>query len=228
VRNFDVQDVAGINDLGDFGATSPGQDLAAGDQQRGLTARREPSSQSGLLLSFDGDQPVEIPDGFRRRTYFAAKRTLDIVVAGAALVLLSPLLLGITFAISVSTRGGAFFPQPRVGYGGKTFTILKFRTMYSNKSDVGGRRQASIDDDRVTPLGRVLRRGNLDELPQLLNIIAGDMSLVGPRPYPLDMEIEGKRYEDLVPYNLLRFSVSPGLSVLAQANCLRGPTHSTR
>jgi lipopolysaccharide/colanic/teichoic acid biosynthesis glycosyltransferase len=180
--------------------------------------------QSGLPLVFAHGRPTEVADSPRRRAYFRAKRGLDIVLASGALLLLSPALLIITLAIMAGSPGGALFRQPRVGFRGRQFTILKFRTMYADRSDIGGSRQASADDDRVTPIGRKLRKGNLDELPQLINIIRGDMSLVGPRPYPLDMTIEGTRYEDHVPYYDMRFSVPPGLSGWAQANGLRGAT----
>jgi lipopolysaccharide/colanic/teichoic acid biosynthesis glycosyltransferase len=226
VRNLDLQDVARISELGGLGATSPEKNVDVVTQHDTLTGRRNMSRQSGLLLSFQGNQPLEAPSNFRRKAYFAGKRVLDIVLAGGALLLLSPALLTIALAIRITSPGNALFRQPRIGYRGKTFTILKFRTMYTDRSDIGGSRQASLDDDRVTPLGRVLRRGSLDELPQLLNIMLGDMSLVGPRPYPLDMLIEGRRYEDLAPYYWMRHSVLPGLSGWAQANGLRGATDS--
>jgi lipopolysaccharide/colanic/teichoic acid biosynthesis glycosyltransferase len=107
------------------------------------------------------------------------KRVFDVVVAGAALVLLAPLLALVAVAVRLSSRGPVLFRQQRVGRGGEPFTLLKFRTMVSGAAgpNVGG-----VDDPRVTGVGAFLRRCFLDEAPQLVNVLRGDMSLVGPRP----------------------------------------------
>jgi lipopolysaccharide/colanic/teichoic acid biosynthesis glycosyltransferase len=149
---------------------------------------------------------------------------MDIVIAGVTLVVLSPILLGIAAAIATGSRGGVFFRQDRLGKHGQLFTIFKFRTMYVDQGDLTGVSQTVDADPRVTPLGRYLRRTSLDELPQLLNILKGDMSLVGPRPHVPHMLAGGVRYEELVPYYNLRLRVLPGLSGWAQVNELRGST----
>jgi lipopolysaccharide/colanic/teichoic acid biosynthesis glycosyltransferase len=109
------------------------------------------------------------------------KRLFDIVVALIALLLLSPLLLLIALAVAASSSGGAFFRQVRVGKGGREFRLLKFRSMRIG-SEAKGQLTVGGRDPRITPMGLVLRRTKLDELPQLWNILVGDMSFVGPRP----------------------------------------------
>ena len=110
-----------------------------------------------------------------------AKRTFDLLAAGVGLLLLSPLLIVISFAIRLDSTGPVFFRQARVGRGGRTFDIVKFRTMRPRAEEAGGQLTVA-GDPRVTRVGAFLRRTKLDELPQLLNVVVGDMSLVGPRP----------------------------------------------
>src|SRR5690606_13099684 len=116
--------------------------------------------------------------GWRR----AAKRSMDLVLGTAALVLLSPLMILLAVLIKVTSRGPALYRQARAGLGGRTFQMLKFRSMYVDAEQATGPVWAVRGDDRCTPLGRFMRRWSLDELPQLFNVLAGDMSLVGPRP----------------------------------------------
>jgi len=109
------------------------------------------------------------------------KRTLDIVVSATALLLLLPLLLILGAAVAVSSPGGAFFRQVRVGKGGKEFRLLKFRTMRPG-SEAQGQITVGGKDPRITGIGYFLRKSKMDELPQLINVVLGDMSIVGPRP----------------------------------------------
>ena len=108
-----------------------------------------------------------------------ARRSVDVAVAGVALVMLAPLLLIVALAVRLTSPGGALFRQRRVGRGGRPFMLLKFRTM---RDGAGGPSVTRAGDARVTPLGAVLRRWKVDELPQLVNVLRGDMSLIGPRP----------------------------------------------
>lgn len=113
--------------------------------------------------------------------YPAAKRALDATVSGLGLVALSPVILTIAIAIKASSAGPVFYRGQRIGRGGKPFSMLKFRTMVANADAIGGS-SSPADDPRITAIGRTLRRYKLDELPQLWNVLAGEMSLVGPRP----------------------------------------------
>ncbi|WP_404399971.1 sugar transferase [Pelagibacterium halotolerans] len=187
-------------------------------------ARLAQLSESGLPIIYIGDQPMEPALTGMRIVQFAIKRLLDICLAGLALCVLGPFLLGITIAIRATSKGPAVFRQVREGRNGRHFTIYKFRTMYIDACDRSGVAQTVTSDPRVTPLGAVLRRKNIDELPQLLNVLRGDMSLIGPRPHPVGMLAAGKLYRDLVPYYDLRLAMKPGLSGWAQVSGLRGAT----
>jgi len=179
---------------------------------------------SKLPLTWRGESPVVPAFTERQRQQLPLKRGLDIFVSATALLLLSPVLALIALATALGSKGGVFFRQPRLGKDGHLFTIYKFRTMYVDRGDLTGVNQTIDGDPRVTPLGRYLRRTSLDELPQLINILKGDMSLVGPRPHVPHMLAGGKAYEQLVPYYDLRLRVRPGLSGWAQVNNLRGAT----
>jgi lipopolysaccharide/colanic/teichoic acid biosynthesis glycosyltransferase len=159
-----------------------------------------------------------------------ARRLIDLVISAVMIVLLSPLLIAVAVAIRLDSRGSALFRQRRVGYGEREFTIFKFRSMRCD-ADPGGHRdyvtalikgkQANggrknlyklAVDDRITPVGRWIRRWSLDELPQLFNVVAGDMSLVGPRPaIPYEVDEYPSWYLD-------RFAVKPGLTGLWQVS----------
>jgi lipopolysaccharide/colanic/teichoic acid biosynthesis glycosyltransferase len=152
------------------------------------------------------------------------KRALDIALALLALVVLSPLLVGTAIGIKLTSRGPVLISQLRDGRAGTPFRMLKFRTMFHDMGDLSGVRQTTTGDCRITPLGRWLRRRSIDELPQLCNVLLGDMSLVGPRPHPIGMQAAGRRYDELVPYYTHRHAMRPGLSGWAQCNGLRGPT----
>lgn len=136
------------------------------------------------------------------------KRSFDVVVAAAALLLLAPLLAGIAAAVKLSSPGPVFYRGVRTGWKGRPFRILKFRSMVANAEQRGGT-TTGRDDCRVTPMGRVLRRTKLDELPQLFNVLAGGMSFVGPRP-------EVAEYTDAYTADQRRIlSVRPGITDLA-------------
>jgi lipopolysaccharide/colanic/teichoic acid biosynthesis glycosyltransferase len=155
---------------------------------------------------------------------FLKRVLLDIPLSLAAMVVLSPFLLAVAIVIRATSSGPALFAQQRVGLNGRSFRLLKFRTMRVEHCDDSGLAQVVANDDRVTPIGNFLRRTSLDELPQLWNILIGDMAIIGPRPMVEGMKAAGLDYRQAVPYYDFRHRVKPGLSGWAQANGFRGPT----
>jgi putative colanic acid biosysnthesis UDP-glucose lipid carrier transferase len=148
------------------------------------------------------------------------KRAMDILVAGGALLFFAPLLVLVAVLIKLESPGPVLFRQSRGGLNGQAFTIFKFRSMrcQENGSKVV---QAKRDDDRVTTLGKIIRKTSIDELPQLINVLRGDMSVVGPRPHALAHD---DQYGALIANYHLRFRARPGLTGLAQIKGLRGGT----
>lgn len=185
---------------------------------------RDAGRQSHLTMLWVGLQPASNSHIVKRNVQLAIKRVLDPLLALLGLILLAPVLMLIACAIVMTDPGPALFSQWREGRNGVPFRIWKFRTMYHHLGDAAGIRQVRTNDARITPLGRFLRRYSLDELPQLYNILLGEMSLVGPRPHPLGMLAGGRRYDELVPYYRLRRAIRPGLTGWAQCNGLRGST----
>jgi putative colanic acid biosynthesis UDP-glucose lipid carrier transferase len=152
------------------------------------------------------------------------KRAFDILFAGFALLLFLPLLLIVTMAIRAESPGRAIFKQRRTGYQGRVFTIYKFRTMTVTE-DSPAVRQATRNDQRVTGVGALLRKLSIDELPQLWNVLKGDMSIIGPRPHALAHD---DYYGALIPTYAARFRARPGLTGYAQVNGFRGEIEDVR
>ena len=150
------------------------------------------------------------------------KRGEDLILASAALVFLSPIMGLAALAIRLTSPGPVLFVQPRMGFNNEVIHVRKFRTMFTDKGDLSGAGATTKNDPRVTPVGRVLRRLSIDELPQLLNVISGDMSVVGPRPHPLQMKVGDRYYQEAVRGYAGRHRVRPGLTGLAQVKGLRG------
>jgi Undecaprenyl-phosphate glucose phosphotransferase len=149
------------------------------------------------------------------------KRTEDVVLSGALLLLLLPLMLLIALAIKLNGAGPVFFRQPRFGFNNNLITVLKFRTMVAEAAHDPLARQARRNDPRVTRVGRFLRQTSLDELPQLINVLKGDMSLIGPRPHAI---AHNEYYAEIIDDYLRRHRVKPGITGWAQVNGLRGET----
>jgi lipopolysaccharide/colanic/teichoic acid biosynthesis glycosyltransferase len=194
---------------------------------RDTSVRSEPDTNRIEALCATGTAQSQ---GTRDRgLYHRAKRGFDVIVAASLLLLLTPLMLAIALLIKVTTPGPAILTQERVGKGGRVFPFLKFRSMYDNpdrsaditfaRAYINGEQPTTAkrdgvfkpaNDRRITPVGRWLRKTSMDELPQLINILRGDMSLVGPRPsMPYEVEV----YK---PWHFRRLQVLPGLTGLAQ------------
>ena len=140
------------------------------------------------------------------------KRWLDIVSSALSLILSLPLCLFVALAIKLDSSGPVFYRQDRVGQDGKTFTMLKFRSM-RNDAEENGPKWAAINDDRITRVGRFIRKYRLDEIPQMINVLKGDMSFIGPRP---ERPIFVDKFAKEIPYYPQRHVVRPGISGWAQ------------
>jgi len=154
------------------------------------------------------------------------KRAEDVLVSVVALVLMLPVLAVVSIAIKLDSPGPIVFRQKRVGFHESTFSLWKFRTMYHDMQDPGALRQTSRGDSRVTRVGRFLRRSSIDELPQLVNVLRGDMSVVGPRPHALQTAAAGIPLHDALEEYVARHRLKPGITGWAQVNGCRGEIDS--
>ena len=173
------------------------------------------------LEELDGVPIININDVPLQGLNSSLKRAIDIVLSAAALLLLALPMLAIAALVRLTSPGRIFYRQERMGYDAKAFTVFKFRSMYRGAEEETGPVFASEDDPRCTPIGRFLRRYDLDELPQFWNVLKGDMSLVGPRPErPFFVE----QFKQRFPQYMLRHKVKSGITGWAQVNGWRGNT----
>jgi lipopolysaccharide/colanic/teichoic acid biosynthesis glycosyltransferase len=195
------------------------RDLHRGSHRRVVVASAA-RDDSRALKRFEANQPIVNAEGNLSRSYAVVKRTMDVIGATAGVLLLSPIMLTAFVVLTVTTRGQAVFAQERIGFRGRRFQMYKFRTMSPDAEvtqiEVENEQDGPIfknrRDPRITPFGVVLRRLSIDEMPQLFNVLAGHMTLVGPRP-PVAQEVV--RYE---PWQRRRLAVRPGLTCLWQVS----------
>ena len=184
----------------------------------------------------DRARPVDlsaVSDGF---LHFAAvspkphqmamKRLFDIFFATVAIACLWPVMLGAALAVKLTSKGPIIFMQKRHGFNNETINVYKFRSMYTHMSDVTAAKAVTKGDPRVTPVGRFIRKSSIDELPQLFNVLKGDLSLVGPRPHAVLAQTHDRVYADVVEGYFARHRVKPGVTGWAQINGWRGEIDS--
>jgi len=185
-----------------------------------------PTALSNRSVTADVDVAAtghSLPNHKPKRYPSLIKRAEDLVCAIILLITTLPAMLLIALAIKLESHGAAFFQQERYGYNGQRIRIYKFRSMYEHAEDPCCEQQTTRNDPRVTRVGAILRKHSLDELPQLLNVLAGEMSVVGPRPHAILTSVDGLLLEDIVTSYGLRHSMKPGITGLAQVNGWRGP-----
>lgn len=173
------------------------------------------------ISDLDGLPLLTVRDVALRGWKLVTKRAMDMMVSGAGLVFLSPLMLLVALLVKLESKGPVFYAQTRVGLDGKPFPMLKFRSMRSDAEKESGPVWASADDPRRTRLGAFLRKTSIDELPQLINVLLGEMSLVGPRP---ERPVFVEQFKQVVPRYMDRHKEKAGITGWAQVNGLRGET----
>ena len=176
-----------------------------------------------VVHTFYGQYPaVRLKENRLKEWNYIIKWLVDVLIAGTALVALAPIFLLVSIAIKFDSEGPVLFRQRRFGFFNQPIEILKFRSMYVDKQDKQGADRTVRCDPRVTRVGRFIRRTSIDEMPQLINVLLGQMSIIGPRAHPISMQIDGDYYYKVVRNYADRHRVKPGLTGWAQVNGSRG------
>ena len=178
------------------------------------------------LGSYNGNTTLSVASAPLALADEILKRTLDLIFVVLALPILIPAMLVVALCIKLDSKGPVFFRQPRVGLGNRVFMMYKFRSMRVAQGDVTGNQSTSRNDSRITRVGGFIRRTSIDELPQVLNVLIGDMSVVGPRPHPLQCKAEDRLFWDIDGRYWHRHAVKPGMTGLAQIRGFRGATET--
>ena len=179
------------------------------------------------LDNFAGAGTLVVSRGSMSLANRIKKRIFDLVVAIPAVILLGPLLITVAICIKLDSRGPVFFRQPRVGRNNVPFMIYKFRSMRQEASDAEGKQSTRRDDERISKFGRFIRRTSIDEIPQLFNVIKGEMSIVGPRPHALGSTADDRLFWEITQRYWERHALKPGITGLAQIRGFRGATEKT-
>ena len=196
-------------------------------QEVSLLVDLETQAERSAALAKLADAPLARVSGTRGDEERAlAKRIQDLVIGALVLLALSPVMAVIALLVRLDSPGPVLFRQKRHGFNSEIIVVWKFRTMRDDRSYGGGERQVSQNDDRITRIGRFLRRSSLDELPQLINVLKGEMSLVGPRPHPVGMRTGDIESARLVAEYAWRNRMKPGMTGWAAIKGSRGPLHS--
>ncbi len=199
------------------GADIDGEILMEESNELGAIGIGDFQGRDTLLVS---RKPLSLPNRIK-------KRSLDLAITVPLLILLAPMLALVAILIKLEDGGPVLFKQDRVGRGNCLFKVLKFRSMRVEQSDADGSRSATRDDDRITRIGRFIRSTSIDELPQLFNVLIGDMSLVGPRPHALGSLAGTQLFWEIDQTYWHRHQLTPGITGLAQIRGHRGATHDT-
>jgi len=185
-----------------------------------------PGLDAGGVTDVAGTTLLNVCEPPLRDWGWILKSLEDRILATLIVVLSSPVLLLIALLVKLDSAGPALFRQKRYGFNNELIEVFKFRTMYHHASDADCEQQTQRNDPRVTRIGRLLRRSSLDELPQLFNVLLGQMSLVGPRPHAIATKAEGVYFEDAVRHYEKRHRIKPGITGWAQVNGWRGETQT--